>query len=99
VAVWHDFAYVLVIDIESIYCDRTKQYISFDENTMSIESVETVEKQSWFSCMCFDTQLFLSINVWGSFIVEIRLSPSVAVIREWKSPRTCARDELLDDIV
>jgi hypothetical protein len=69
-----------------------------DENTMSIENVETVEKQNWLSCTCYNTQLFLSTNGWGSSIVEMRLSPSIAIIKEWKSPRTCAEYQLILDI-
>ncbi len=70
-----------------------------DDNTMSIETVKMTEKQIWFSCTCFNTQLFLSTSVLGSSIVEIKLSPSIAVIKEWKSPRTCTMDEWIDDIV
>ena len=70
-----------------------------DENTMSIESVQTVEKRRWLSCTCFNDQLFLSTNEWGSSIVEMSLSPSIAVIKEWKSPKTCTMDELIHDIV
>jgi hypothetical protein len=70
-----------------------------DENTMSIESVQTVEKRNWCSCTCFDNQLFLSTNEWGSSIVEVTLSPSIAVIKEWNSPITCTMDELIDAIV
>ena len=29
-----------------------------DENTMSIKSVETLEKQHWFSCTCFNDHCF-----------------------------------------
>jgi hypothetical protein len=70
-----------------------------DENTMSIESVQTVEKQNWLSCTCFNDQLFLSTSVWGPSIVEVSLSPSIAIIKEWKSPITCTMAECIDDIV
>jgi hypothetical protein len=70
-----------------------------DESTMSIESIETMEKQKWLSCTCFNNKLFLSTNVWGSSIVEMRLLPSVAIIKEWKSPITCGGDECIHDIV
>jgi hypothetical protein len=69
-----------------------------DENTMSIERVKTIKKQKWLSCTCFNDQLFLSTGVWGSSIVEIGLLPSIAVIKEWKSPTTCTPDESIDDI-
>jgi hypothetical protein len=67
-----------------------------DERTMSIENRETVEKQSWLSCACSDASLLLSTNVWGSSIIELRLSPSVAMIKEWKSPITCTKHECID---
>jgi hypothetical protein len=70
-----------------------------DENTMSIESMQTIEKQNWFSCTCFNDQLFMSTRTWGSSIVEIRLSSPITIIKEWKSPRTCTMDEWIDDIV
>ncbi len=69
-----------------------------DENTMSIERVKTIKKQKWLSCTCFNDQLFLSTGVWGSSIVEIGLLPSIAVVKEWKSPTTCTPDESIDDI-
>jgi len=70
-----------------------------NEKTMSIDSVSTVEKRSWSSCTCFSTQLFLSTNAWGASIMEITLCPSIAIIKEWKSPRTCTMNECIDDIV
>jgi hypothetical protein len=70
-----------------------------DGNTMSIESVQTVEKRNWFSCTCFNDELFLSTNEWGSSIVEVSLLPTITIIKEWKSPITCTMDELIDAIV
>ena len=70
-----------------------------DENTLILQNVEVVEKRNWSSCTCFDNQLFLSTNKWGSSIVKFNLSPSIAAIKEWKSPITCTMDEYIDDIV
>jgi hypothetical protein len=70
-----------------------------DENTISVDKVSIAVKQPWISCTCFNDQLFLSTNVWGSSILEIKLSPSISVIKEWKSPITCTMDEHIDDIV
>ncbi len=69
-----------------------------DENTMSIESVQTIAKQRWLSGTCFNDELFLSTDEWGSSIVKLRLSPSISVIKKWKSPKTCTTDEWIDDI-
>lgn len=68
-------------------------------NTMSIENLETIEKQKWLSCTTSDQYLFLSSKQWGSEIVKYRLLPSVSLIQKWKSPDTCQRDEFIDDIV
>ncbi|CAF1090783.1 unnamed protein product [Rotaria sordida] len=70
-----------------------------NENTMSIENVETIEKRRWFSCTCSDTYLFLTTGVRGSSIVEFRLSPLITAMKEWKSPNTCTKDEFINGIV
>jgi hypothetical protein len=75
-----------------------KNIFLVDERTMSIETIETIEERLWWSCTCSDASLFLSTNVWGSSIVELRLSPSVAIIREWKSPITCTKDEIINSM-
>jgi hypothetical protein len=67
-----------------------------DERTMSIETIKTIEKRQWLSCSCSDTSLFLSTNVWGSSIMELRLVPSITIIKEWKSPITCTKNERID---
>jgi hypothetical protein len=41
----------------------------------------------------------LSTNELGSSIVEVSLSPSIAVIKEWISPKSCMMDELIHDII
>jgi len=66
-----------------------------DERTMSIEAIETIEKRRWLACACSDVSLFLSTNEWGSSLVELRLSPSVIILKEWKSPITCTQDECI----
>jgi hypothetical protein len=75
-----------------------KNVFLVDENTMSIESVQAITKQSWFSSTCFDDELFLSTDECGSSIVKLRLLPSITVVKEWKSPKTCTTDEWIDDI-
>ncbi len=76
-----------------------ENFFLVDENTMSIESVQAIAKQRWLSGTCFNDELFLSTGGWGSFIVEVRLSPSITVVKEWRSPITCATDESIDDMV
>jgi hypothetical protein len=77
----------------------TEDIFLVDENTMSIDKASLPIKQSCVSCTCFNDQLFLSTNVWGSSILEIKLSPSITVTREWKCPTTCTTDELIHDTV
>jgi hypothetical protein len=66
-----------------------------DERTMSIEAMETIKERRWLACACFDLSLFLSTREGGSSLVELRLSPSVIILKEWKSPITCTQDECI----
>jgi hypothetical protein len=70
-----------------------------DQRTISIEAIEINDKKEWLTGTCSDTFLFLSTNVWGSSIVQLRLIPSVTIIKEWKSPITCTQDELINGMV
>jgi hypothetical protein len=70
-----------------------------DQRTISIEAIEINDKRKWSTGTCSDTFLFLSTNVWGSSIVQLRLIPSVTIIKEWKSPITCTQDELINGMV
>lgn len=69
-----------------------------NENTMSIECIETIEKRKWFSCTCSDSYLFLTTGIRGSSIFVFHLSPSINAIKEWKSPHTCTKDEFINGI-
>ncbi|CAF3983289.1 unnamed protein product, partial [Rotaria sp. Silwood2] len=75
----------IVLELNNIYL--------INENTMSIERMETIRKERWMSCICSNTSLFLSTRVHGSCILEFSLLPSVNLIREWKSPDSCAQTE------
>ena len=92
-----DMTWSSMLDRFIVATDNTIYLV--DETTMSINSVPTIGQRSWFSCTCSDDRLFLSTNAWGSSIVEISLSPSIAVTKEWKSPITCTMDEWVHDIV
>ncbi|CAF0914984.1 unnamed protein product [Rotaria sordida] len=70
-----------------------------DEYTMSIENVQRIKKQDWGSCTCSDTVLFACTNEWGSSIMEFELFPAIDMIKEWKYPFTCAKDETICDTV
>ncbi|CAF3711329.1 unnamed protein product [Rotaria sp. Silwood1] len=66
-----------------------------NENTMSIERIETIKKEKWMSCTCSDTSLFLSTRVYGSSILEFSLLPAINLIRELKYPDSCMETELI----
>ena len=69
-----------------------------DEDTMSIENIQTLQKRKWLSCTTSETSLYLSTKVWGSSIMEFSL-PSIELVKQWQSPATCTRDEVINGIV
>ncbi len=69
-----------------------------DENTLATDNVQTIERRDWLSCTCSETSLFLSTNEGGSSIIKFSLLPSIKLLKEWKYPQTCARDEVIDNI-
>ncbi|CAF0961940.1 unnamed protein product [Rotaria sordida] len=80
----------IVLGINHIYL--------INENTMSIDNMQTSEERLWLSCTCSDTVLFASTNEWGSSIMKFKLLPAIELIKEWKYPFTCAKDEAITDI-
>ena len=70
-----------------------------DEEQMSIENIQTLPKRKWLSCTTSETSLFLSTKVWGSSIMEFSLSPTIELVKQWQSPDTCTRDEVINSIV
>ncbi|CAF2455618.1 unnamed protein product [Rotaria sp. Silwood2] len=67
-----------------------------NEHTMSIDNVHTIEERDWGSCTYSDTVLFASTNEGASSIMEFTLFPAIELIREWKYPLTCRKDENID---
>ncbi|CAF0942577.1 unnamed protein product [Rotaria sordida] len=70
-----------------------------DENKMSIQQVQAIKGQRWYSCTCSDTSLFLSTAKAGSSISEFKISSSIELTKQWQSPDTCTKDEWIYDIV
>lgn len=64
-----------------------------NQNTLVTESIERIRRERWMSCTCSDTSLFLSTRVHGSSVVEMNLLPRKTIVREWKSPQSCAPNE------
>ena len=70
-----------------------------DETNMSIENIQTLQNRKWLSCTTSQTSLFLSTKVWGSSIMEYSLLPTIELVKQWQSPDTCTRDEVINGIV
>ncbi|CAF3033550.1 unnamed protein product [Rotaria sp. Silwood2] len=76
-----------------------KDIFLINEHTMSIDNVHTIEERDWGSCTCSDTVLFASKIERASSVMEFTLLPTIELIREWKYPHTCNRDEFIADTV
>jgi hypothetical protein len=68
------------------------------ENTTSIDKMQAIEERDWVSCTCSETYLFLVTNELASSIMKFRFLPSMELIRQWKSPNTCTRDECIHSL-
>ena len=75
-----------------------KDVFSINEKTMSIDKFVTLSKRNWFSCTCSDSSLFLSTYELASSIIEYNLLPTMEIIKEWKSPVTCQKEEWITDM-
>ncbi|CAF2455560.1 unnamed protein product [Rotaria sp. Silwood2] len=76
-----------------------KSIYLINENTLSIDNVYTTVGRDLISCTCSDTVLFACTNEGASSIMEFTLFPAIEVIKEWKYPLTCMKDEIINDIV
>ena len=70
-----------------------------DEETMSIESIQTAARQNWCCGTCSDKSLFLATYRRGSSIMEFNLQPTIEFIKHWKAPNTCTKDEGIHDML
>jgi hypothetical protein len=70
-----------------------------DDETMTIDNVRTIEERKWLSCTCSETYLFLVTNEIGSSVMKFTLFPTIKLTKEWKSPQTCACNEIIDNII
>jgi predicted nuclease with TOPRIM domain len=69
-----------------------------DENTMSIDSIQTTKQLKYVSCTCSDAFLFLSTRTYGLSIIALTLMSSIKLVKQWKHPDTCAIDECINGI-
>jgi hypothetical protein len=70
-----------------------------DDGTMTIGNVQIIEEREWWSCTCSENSFFLSTNEQASSIMKFTLLPEIELIKEWKSPQTCAQHEIIHKIV
>ncbi|CAF3789153.1 unnamed protein product [Rotaria socialis] len=69
-----------------------------NENLISLECIQTIERKRWLSCTCSDSTLFLTMNELGSNIFQFNLLLSFHFMRQWSSSQTCNSDELINNI-
>lgn len=69
-----------------------------DEQTMFIENIQMVAKQTWCCGTCSERSLFLATYQRGSSIMEFSLVPSIEFIKQWKSSEICSKDEGIHDL-
>ncbi|CAF2059495.1 unnamed protein product [Rotaria magnacalcarata] len=81
----------IVLGANSIFC--------INENTMSIQEVDTIREQDWISCTYSETVLFVATNECASSIMEYILFPAIEFVRERKHPLVCKRDEFIVGVV
>jgi polyhydroxyalkanoate synthesis regulator phasin len=68
------------------------------KDTLMTDNVQTIQKRKWISCTSSETSLFLVTNELASSIMKFTLLPNIELIKEWKSPDSCTKNEYIDDI-
>ena len=53
---------------------------------------------NFYSCTCSETSLFVTTDNHHSTIIEYRLLPSIELIKQWKFPNTCTKNEFISTI-
>jgi hypothetical protein len=75
-----------------------KEILLLDEKTMTLEKCPVQSKIDWWRGTCSDDILFLSTVEWGSSIYEFNLRSSFKFVKEWHSPVTCQKEEIICDL-
>ncbi|CAF0905197.1 unnamed protein product [Adineta ricciae] len=81
-----------------VIINKEKEVFFLDENCLSIERIQTIEEQYWWSCVCSDTSLFLTNTTMGTSIYQFNLLSSCQLTQRWKPPYSCKQHEYIDDI-
>jgi hypothetical protein len=66
-----------------------------DDNTMFIEPIQINQEQSWCSCTCSDTSLFLSSLNHGSSILKFSLFPFIQFEKQWNSSKIGGQNQMI----
>ncbi|CAF4645647.1 unnamed protein product [Rotaria sp. Silwood1] len=93
----HDMCWSSTLD-RFILLGKNNIYL-VNENTMTIDTVNTREERYWGSCTCSDTVFFASTNECPSSVLEFTLFPAIQPVREWKYPLTSTKDQCIADTV
>ncbi|UJR29284.1 hypothetical protein I4U23_010498 [Adineta vaga] len=76
-----------------------KEILLLDEKSMKLERCSIVPaKNDWWRGTCSNDTLFLSTVEWGSSIYEFQLGGSFKLMKEWHSPITCGKHEIICDL-
>ncbi|CAF3389059.1 unnamed protein product [Rotaria socialis] len=75
-----------------------KEILLLDETTMKLETCPIPCKVDWWRGTCSEDILFLSTVEWGSSIYEFNLRSSFKAVKEWHSPVTCKKEEIVCDL-
>ncbi|CAF1036614.1 unnamed protein product [Rotaria sordida] len=75
-----------------------KNILLLDEKTMTLEKCPISSKVDWWRGTCSEDTLFLLTIEWGSSIYEFNLGSSFKAGKEWHSPVTCKKNEVMGDI-
>ncbi|CAF0842257.1 unnamed protein product [Adineta ricciae] len=70
-----------------------------DHNLSSTSLAQILPKYKWFSCTCSNEFLYVTVERWGSSIMQIQLLPPMTVVKEWKPPESCTADDFIESIV
>ena len=91
---------------DMFWCSTLNQFVIINENhvflideeTMFIENIQMIAKQTWCCGTCSERSLFLATYQRGSSIMEFNLAPSIEFVKQWKSSEICSKDEGIHDL-
>ncbi|CAF3021027.1 unnamed protein product [Rotaria sp. Silwood2] len=81
-----------------IVINNEKEIFLIKDNSLLIEHIQIDEEQYWWSCGCSDTSIFLTNAIMGTNIFEFNILSPFKLVKRWKSPLSCKKNEYIDDI-